>query len=187
MKFDDFNYEVYNPYIFVQEDKTKTKEEKDAERESISKMTSLNQVNGMEMSPERPGLTEHALEAQVLGRYDFQSISVKTPEHSEEPKDKISELQKAIAKEQQKTEEDEKAKAGAQAGMKTQRSDEEEETSSPMKLKLVSKKQSGMKLGFAALSKQIAGAREGEEDAEGEDKGEDAKSKEDENAEQRSL
>lgn len=44
-----------------------------------------------------------------------------------------------------------------------------------------------MKLGFAALSKQIAGAREGEEDAEGEDKGEDAKSKEDENAEQRSL
>ena len=32
MKFDDFNYEVYNPYIFVQEDKTKTKEEKDAER-----------------------------------------------------------------------------------------------------------------------------------------------------------
>lgn len=42
MKFDDFNYEVYNPYIMIPEDKNRTKMLKEDKEEGNKDSTDTN-------------------------------------------------------------------------------------------------------------------------------------------------
>lgn len=45
MKFDDFNYEVYNPYILVQEQKDKNQKKKDKEQDELNKETKKSKAD----------------------------------------------------------------------------------------------------------------------------------------------
>lgn len=77
MKFDDFNYEVYNPYILVSEDKpnpVKEGEEEQAEGKSKTEndLSSVQKNDqGMISGNGNPVLSIQALEGKNLGKYDF--------------------------------------------------------------------------------------------------------------------
>ena len=80
MQFDDFNYEQYNPYILVEEDKAKTKKARKmrefGSEEEIDYV--INDERASNISPPA-GLSEEALQDQKLDNYVFGSLSVKTP------------------------------------------------------------------------------------------------------------
>ena len=77
MKFDDFNYELFNPYILIESTKKSAAEISDGDGTSVAPHAMKRHKLG-----ETPALSLHALEAQKMGQYEFQSISVKTPENS---------------------------------------------------------------------------------------------------------
>ena len=70
MKFDDFNYAIYNPYILVQEEKKKDQKKDDKSKTDgiDSSMTGMEGLGGMGTGP---ALSAHALEQKNYGRYEF--------------------------------------------------------------------------------------------------------------------
>ena len=76
MKFDDFNYQLFNPYILVADDKTAAGAKKNKPDGLSSSVTHMDDGG--------PALSVHALEAKNFGTYDFKSISVHTPDNRDE-------------------------------------------------------------------------------------------------------
>ena len=74
MKFDDFNYKVYNPYILVKEEQAK--HGRRGKREHVIHEASReDDANSRGLSVKQfPNL------AVELPKYQFESLSVKTPE-----------------------------------------------------------------------------------------------------------
>ena len=88
MKFDDFNYDVYNPYILIEEVKNKDKNQDDADgkkSESRSKATTQNLQLDMGVK-NQPGLSALTLENNAMDRYDFPALSVKSPDDGDSKK-----------------------------------------------------------------------------------------------------
>ena len=87
MKFDDFNYQVYNPYILVQEEKKKKgdkKGEDDKSRTDGIDSTVTGMEGGLGGMGKGPALSAYNLEQKNYAKYEFQSISVHTPDNKEE-------------------------------------------------------------------------------------------------------
>ena len=85
MKFDDFNYEIYNPYILVQEDKKKNATVKDDKSKTDGIDSSMTGMEGLGGMGTGPALSVHALEQQKYGRYEFRSLSIDTPDNKDDP------------------------------------------------------------------------------------------------------
>ena len=107
MKFDDFNYEVYNPYILVQEVK-QNKTGKGGSQSQTDGAGTSTELNGLDKGGvQQDGLSVAALEAQGLGKYEFEHLSLNTksevkaeesheheePEEIEQPKDPSKNLE----------------------------------------------------------------------------------------------
>ena len=78
MQFDDFNYEQYNPYILVEEDKAKTRKARKMREFGTDEEIEFVIDGTSNISPPA-GLSEEALQDQKLDNYIFGSLSVKTP------------------------------------------------------------------------------------------------------------
>ena len=90
MKFDDFNYDVFNPYILVEEKKIKDEKGRlvkaptaRSRDQSELKTDDKGEKEIVAVPEEEPGLSVQALEAQNLAKYEFQSISVKSPKEDQ--------------------------------------------------------------------------------------------------------
>lgn len=76
MKFDDFNYEVFNPYILIQEQKKEGEDKEAWKNGSVSTEVMKGLIN-----PKGPTLSKQALEMKQMDNYDFKSITCKTPDN----------------------------------------------------------------------------------------------------------
>jgi len=66
MKFDDFNYELFNPYILIESTKKSAAEIYEGDGKYVAPHAMKGQKIG-----ETPTLSLHALEAQKMGQYEF--------------------------------------------------------------------------------------------------------------------
>ena len=74
MKFDDFNYQVYNPYILVQEEKKKKgdkKGEDDKSRTDGIDSTVTGMEGGLGGMGKGPALSAYNLEQKNYAKYEF--------------------------------------------------------------------------------------------------------------------
>lgn len=73
MKFDDFNYQVYNPYILVQEEKKKDKGKGDKESltDGIESSGPTLPMVGLGGVGQGPALSVYNLEQKNYGKYEF--------------------------------------------------------------------------------------------------------------------
>ena len=84
MKFDDFNYAIYNPYILVQEKKNQEDAKKGEQSKTDGIDSSMTGMEGLGGMGTGPALSAHALEQKNYGRYEFQSLSINTPDNKDE-------------------------------------------------------------------------------------------------------
>ena len=62
MKFDDFNYEVYNPYILVEERPEEKKARRERRKLGIDSEDEEEQAKRLEQKPEKSGLSAQSIE-----------------------------------------------------------------------------------------------------------------------------
>lgn len=95
MKFDDFNYQVYNPYILVEDTLTELERKAGKSRKS-------NRQN--ELKAEEFVLTEDYLNKSVMEDYPFEPIEVKTEAEKVQEEERL-EMERLLAEDKRLKEE----------------------------------------------------------------------------------